>query len=108
MPAARLRLAPGQRHVHAADFEDGEALAHRLDLAEAREHRWQIGRRDAEDFQIEILGIEPEQQVAHEPAHDPGAAAGLRARRRNGARRLDNGERRRLRPCRRGETPSAL
>ena len=72
-----------------ADLVDRKALAHRLDLPEAGEQRRQIGRRDAEDLQVEVLGIEPEQQIAHEPADDPGSAAGLGDRRRNRARRFE-------------------
>ncbi len=89
MSAAGLRLAPGQRHVDGADLVDRKALAHRLDPPEPREQRRQVRRRDAEDLEVEVLGVEPEQPVAHEPAHDPGPAAGLGHRRRNGACRFE-------------------
>ena len=89
MSAARLRLAPGQRDVDGADLVHGKALAHRFDPPEAREQSRQIRGGDAEDLQIEILGVEAEQPVAHEPAHDPGAATGLGHRRRNRARRFE-------------------
>ena len=73
----------------AADLVHRKALAHRLDPPEAREQRRQVRRGDAEDLEIEILGVEAEQPVAHEPAHDPGAATGLGDRRRNRARRFE-------------------
>ena len=75
VPAPDLRLAAGERHVHAADLVDREALADRVDAAERLEQRAQGAGGHAVDLEVEVLRRASEERVAHPAAHDQGASA---------------------------------
>ena len=74
---ADLRVAPRQGHVDRSldAFDPGElvhaeGLTHGVDPAVRTQQRLQSGRRQAEHLDVEVLGLEAEQEVAHGPADD--------------------------------------
>ena len=86
--AADLRLAAGQRHVHAGDLVDGERLADGIDAADGPEQAAQPVRLDPVDLDVDVRRRDPEQPVAHPAAGDERAAARVAHRPRNRQRRL--------------------
>ena len=108
MPASDLRFAPRQRDVEVRDLVDGEALADGVDGAERGEHVLEPIRGEAEDLEIDILRIAPEQLVADPAADDQRAAARHRGRRaRSTARCRVRSSRAILRPRRAGHARRA-
>jgi hypothetical protein len=73
--ASDLGLASRQRHVEALHLEHGEALAHRVDGAEAGQQRLDVVWRQAEHLEVEVLGGLAQQPVADEAADDERPAA---------------------------------
>ena len=92
--APGLRLAAGQRHIHAGHLVDRETLADRVHASEGFDQRAQPVRGDAEHFEINVFRVsllQAEQPVTHPAADDQRAAS----RGANGAREIES-ERRRL------------
>ena len=77
MAPADLRLAAGQRDIDLADLVHREALADRLDPAEALQQCPQRRRPDAEDLDVDVLRRQAEQPISHPSADDERAAASL-------------------------------
>ncbi len=72
-----LRFAARQCDVDAADLVDRERLADDLDAAQLPEQRPQLGFRNAEDLDVEVLGRQAEQPVADEASDEQRASAAL-------------------------------
>ncbi len=87
MPAADLRLATGEGHVHARHLVDRERLAHRVDAADGLEQAAQAVGRHAVHLEIDVGGGQAEEPIPHPSAGDERAAAGVAHGPRNGQRR---------------------
>ena len=77
MIGAGLAVAAGNAEVTRVTFvssglvklNDAEALAYQIDTSAAGQKGGQVVVRDAVDFDVEVLGVEAEEGVAHRPAH---------------------------------------
>ena len=75
VPTAGFRLAAGQGDVDRAELEHREGAAHRLDAADGGEQSRQRVLGHTEDFEVEVLGMAPEQAIADVAADDQRPAA---------------------------------
>ena len=67
--AARLRFGAGEGDVERTELEDREAGADAVDRTESRQHRLQLVRGQAVDFDVDVLRRDAQQLVA-DPAAD--------------------------------------
>lgn len=93
MTAPALRFAARQRHIDGAEFVDGEGLTDWLHSAKSPQQVRQLFLRHAEDFDVQIGRVAPEQLIADEPADDQRAAAVVADQTRDVGRLRDQGRR---------------